>query len=109
MRGVYGTLFPVPDGQVKSINDEVEWTTTLGNAIVGEESYFGPNSISAKSEGFQFGKISWELSRKWLEESKVKVHKPRANKYGEGLDGVLKGLHELRKGKVSGEKLVFIL
>ncbi|KAI6717125.1 hypothetical protein JHW43_000300 [Diplocarpon mali] len=97
--GVYGTLFPVPDGQVKSINDEVEWTTTLGNAIVGEESYFGPNSISAKSEGFQFGKISWELSRKWLEESKVKVHKPRANKYGEGLDGVLKGLHELRKGK----------
>jgi hypothetical protein len=46
-------------------------------------------------------------SRRFLVQGKVKVHKPSINKYGEGFEGVLKGMDAMRHGKVSGEKLVF--
>jgi hypothetical protein len=46
-------------------------------------------------------------SRGLLEQGKIKVHRPSINKYGKGLEGVLKGMDAMRHGRVSGEKLVF--
>lgn len=51
----------------------------------------------------------WELSRELLESGKIKVHRPSVNKYGKGLEGVIKGMYAMRDGKVSGEKLVFTI
>ncbi len=107
--GVYSTLLPVPEEQVKAINDNVQNKSTLGYTVVGEAFQFGPNAIPAKPEDFEFGKMFWELSRGLLEQGKVKVHKPSVNKYGKGFDGILKGMDEMKKGNVSGEKLVFTL
>ena len=53
----------------------------------------------------RFAKMFWSLSETLLKEKKVKVHpvdlKP------EGLKGVLDGLVKMRKGRVSGKKLVY--
>lgn len=77
--------------------------------MLGEYFTFGPKELPAKSEDLEFGKRFWELSRGLLEVGKVKVHRPAVDKYGKGLEGVLKGLDAMRKGEVSAEKLVFTL
>lgn len=107
--GIYSALLPVPETQVKKINPRVEANSTLAYTAVGEDFKFGPHTFKVKSEDFEFGKMFWELSRGLLESGKVRVHHPSVNKYGNGLEGALKGMDALREGKVSGEKLVFTL
>ncbi len=46
------------------------------------------------------------MSRELLEHGKLKVHRISLDKYGKGFEGVLKGMDAMRKGEVSGEKLV---
>jgi hypothetical protein len=105
--GVYSTLLPIPQSDVRKLNPKVEYKSTLGYTVVGESFKFGPQEISAKPEDFEFGKMFWELSRELLKQGKVKVHKITLNKYGKGLEGVIKGMDSMRNGAVSGEKLVF--
>jgi hypothetical protein len=107
--GVYSTLLPVPEDQVKKINPKVQWKSTLGYTVVGEYFKFGPKDWPAKPEDFEFGKMFWEMSRELLEEGKVKVHRPSVDKYGKGFEGILEGMKQMKNGKVSGEKLVFTL
>ena len=79
---------------------------TLGYTITGEAfKFFGGMDIPAKPQDFEFGKTFWELATKLLASQQLTVH---PTKVGEGgLQGVLKGLDELREGKVSGVKLVY--
>lgn len=107
--GVYSTLLPVPDDKVAAINSKVKNQSTLAYTVVGESFKFGANEVPAKPEDEKFAKMFWELSRELLEQGKVQVHKPSVNKYGQGLDGVLKGMAAMKDSKVSGEKLVFTL
>jgi hypothetical protein len=88
--GVYSTLLPIPEDQVKKINPKVQMKSTLGYTVVGEYFKFGPTEFQARPEDFEFGKMFWELSRELLEKGAVKAHRPAVNKYGEGLDDVLK-------------------
>jgi NADPH:quinone reductase-like Zn-dependent oxidoreductase len=105
--GAYTTLLPVPESDVRKLNPKVELKYTLGYTVVGEFMKFGPKEIPAKPEDFEFGKMFWEMSRELLEQGKLKVHKITLNKYGKGFEGVLKGMDAMRRGEVSGEKLVF--
>jgi hypothetical protein len=105
--GVYSTLLPIPDSDVRKLNNKVENKHTLGYTVVGESFKFGPQEVPAKLEDYEFGKMFWELSRELLKEGKVKVHKVTLNKYGKGFEGVVAGMKAMRNGEVSGEKLVF--
>jgi len=105
--GIYSTLLPIPESDVRKLNPKVEYKTTLGYTVVGEYFKFGPEEREARPEDFEFGKMFWETSKGLLEEGKVKVHKISLDKYGKGFEGVLKGLNAMRAGKVSGEELVF--
>jgi hypothetical protein len=107
--GVYTTLLPVPEDQVRKVNEKVQLKSTLGYTVVGESFKFGPNEVPTKPEDFEFGKMFWELSAKLLAEGKVKVHRPAIDKLGSGLEGVVEGMDFMRQGKVSGEKLVFTI
>lgn len=107
--GVYTTLLPIPTEKVTGFNPKVQVKITMGYTIIGEAFNLGPYAIPAKPQDTEFGKMFWEMSRGLLEEGKVTVHRPAVNKYGEGLEGVLKGLDAMREGKVSGEKLVYTL
>lgn len=105
--GVYSTLLPVPENEVRQINPKVQYKSTLGYTILGESFKFGPNEMPAKSEDFEFGKNFWKMSRGLLEKGAIKPHRPSVNKYGAGLEGILKGMEAMKEGKVSGEKLVY--
>jgi len=105
--GIYSTLLPIPESDVRKLNSKVDYRTTLGYSVVGEYFRFGPQERKASPEDFEFGKMFWELSRGLFKEGKVRVHKVSLDKYGKGFEGVLKGLDAMRAGKVSGEKLVF--
>lgn len=107
--GIYSTLLPVPEDQVKSINDKVKNQHTLAYTVVGESFKFGPNEVPAKPEDAKFAEEFWELSRRLLADGKVKAHKPSVDKYGKGLEGAVKGMQALKERKVSGEKLVFTM
>lgn len=104
--GTYTNLLSVKGENIpKNITNK----STLAYTAVGE-SFEWPNmKFPAQPENFEFGKKFMEISRQLLADGKVKVHKPSVNKYGEGLEGVVKGMDAMKEGKVSGEKLVFTL
>jgi len=107
--GVYSTLLPIPENEVKAVNEKVEYKTTLGYTVVGEYFKFGDTDFPAKPEDFEFGKTFWEMSRELLAQGKVKVHRPAVDKFGKGFEGAIKGMDAMRQGKVSGEKYVFTI
>ncbi|KXT03166.1 hypothetical protein AC579_4968 [Pseudocercospora musae] len=84
---------------------DVENKWTLGYTVVGESFQKLGNHVPAKSEDFEFTKKFWDLTQGLFEEGKLKPH---PHKLGEkGLEGVFDGLEMLRKGEVSGVKLVY--
>lgn len=107
--GVLSTLLPANAEQVAAINPNIKPNGTLAYTVIGEAFTLPGRAIPAVPEDFEFGKAFWNLSADLLAAGKIKVHRPAVNKYGSGLEGVLKGLDALREGKVSGEKLVFTL
>lgn len=107
--GVLSALLGIKTEQVTEINPNVKVKNTLAYSAFGEYFTMADNKIPAVPEDFEFAKEFWELSAGLLGSGKVKVHRPAVNKYGTGLDGVLKGLDAMKQGQVSGEKLVFTL
>lgn len=107
--GTYSTLLPVPEAQVKSINSNAIYKTTLGYTATGEAFSKSERKFDAKEEDLKFAGTWWDIARVFLEDGKVKVHKPKVNEGGSGLEGALHGLQLLKAGKVSGEKLVYTL
>jgi hypothetical protein len=64
---------------------------------------YGVDSSAAKAD-FEFGKRWMDLREKLVAGGKLKPHPKRVG--NGGLEGVLKGMQEMKQGKVSGEKLV---
>lgn len=80
---------------------------TLMYTVFGEEFKFGSTSIPASSEDFEFAKEFMGITEKLLAEGKLKPHAEKVGK--DGLQGVLQGLEDLKTGKVSGNKLVYLV
>jgi NADPH:quinone reductase-like Zn-dependent oxidoreductase len=106
--GKYRSLLRVDDGVVKGINEKVDSGFSFAYFIFGE-NFKKWTDLPAKPEDFEFGKMFWELARQLLAEGKVKPARRDVNRGGKGLEGVLKGLQEMREGKVSGVKMVYTL
>lgn len=80
-------------------------TFTLMYTMFGEEfDKYGKN-WPASEEDYEFGKRWMDLTEKVVAEGALKPHPTKVGPGG--LDGVLKGIEDLREGKVSGEKLVY--
>ncbi|POS75912.1 hypothetical protein DHEL01_v205698 [Diaporthe helianthi] len=109
--GVYGALLPVQDinEALKAVNPQVSGGFTIGYTVFGEAITRGGRDYPAKPQDREFGKAFWDLSRDLLAQGKLKVARTSVNQGGAGLEGVLKGLDDLRNGKVSGTKLVYTL
>ncbi|KAF9876428.1 hypothetical protein CkaCkLH20_05836 [Colletotrichum karsti] len=106
--GLIGTLLPVDKAKVREANDKVDVQMSLYYTVFGEEfGYFGKRD--AVPENYEFGKRFWELSRGLLAEGKLKPIRVIKNRGGEGLEGVIVGLKELKEGKVSAGKLVYTI
>ncbi|KAI0450495.1 GroES-like protein [Xylaria acuta] len=93
--------------EVVAVNPNVDGPyTTLMYSNFGERFVKG---VETPAQPEEFAKTFWEISRRLLEESKLKVPPTIVNKGGDGLEGILKGLDELRANSVSAGKLVYIL
>ncbi|KAL4878766.1 putative zinc-binding oxidoreductase ToxD [Aspergillus karnatakaensis] len=98
--GVYSALL-----KVESQRSDVISKYTLGYTAFGEEKQFGTVRFEASKEDREFAERFWELSRGLLERGVVRTH-PVSVRPG-GLQGAVEGLEAMRKGEVSGEKLVY--
>ncbi|KAK2613982.1 hypothetical protein N8I77_000847 [Diaporthe amygdali] len=107
--GVYGSLLPIKDEVLKSANPSVSSGFTMGYTALGEAFKRHGREYPQKPEDAKFGKAFWELTEDLLSKGKFKAARMSVNRGGEGLEGVLKGLNDLKEGKVSGTKLVYTL
>ena len=96
----YGSILPV-----KLPRDDVAVTSTFMYTIFGDAFSKGSNEYPPSKEDFDFAKTIFEIAEKMLADGKLKTH-PEEVRSG-GLEGVLKGLQDLKADKVSGVKLVY--
>lgn len=101
--GQYSSLIRVQ----KLPREDVSNKLTVAYTALGDSFTFKSNEFPASKDDYAFMVDFQSLSSKLLEQGKIKPH-PHHVKQG-GLEGVLQGLQQLREGKVSGEKLVYLL
>lgn len=101
-----------PEGQlVRGLNPNVgDVELTLGYSVFNQPLEVFGEVWSASREDWEFGKMFWEeVGSRALAEGRVQVARWEADRGGKGLEGVLVGLDELKKGRVSAVKLVYTL
>lgn len=106
--GHYAALLGGLEDTVKAVNPRARADVSIYYSVFGEPFWFG-RRVEAVPVNYEFGKTFWELSKKLLEEGKVKPIKVTVNRGGEGLKGALEGLRESKDGRVSAEKLVYTM
>ncbi|OAL21982.1 hypothetical protein AYO22_07579 [Fonsecaea multimorphosa] len=100
--GKYGSIL-----DAKCPRDDVESTRTLMYTIFGEPFSFGKTQIPAVPEDFEYTKKFLAMVEGLLKDGKLRPHKEKVGKGG--LEGVIKGMEDQKNGKVSGEKLVYLV
>lgn len=108
--GAYGNLLPLDFGVVTAANPKVTKAGfTMGYSVFGHAYERGGHDFPARPEDAVFAEGWWGLARGLLADGRVKVARMEVNRGGAGLEGVVKGLDDLREGKVSGKKLVYTI
>ncbi|KAI1496574.1 GroES-like protein [Biscogniauxia marginata] len=106
----YATIAFVDGDVVRRINPAVEGPLfTLAYDAFGTDYANWNGLVTAKPEERDFAAAFWELSAELVGNGTVKLLRPTVNRGGPGLEGVLRGLDDLKNGKVSGTKLVYTL
>lgn len=75
--------------------------------MLGDAYIFEGESYPAKPDDFNFAVKFYEVAEKLWAAGKWIPHPQRVGKGG--LRGILDGMQEMREGKVSGEKLVYLV
>ncbi|KAI1303495.1 GroES-like protein [Xylaria venustula] len=107
--GKYATIIPVEREEVVAINPNINGPHFTSMYSIFGERHIKVNEIPAIPQEFEFAKKFWEISRQLLEQGKLKVPRTIVNRGGDGFEGILKGLDELRANNVSAGKLVYTL
>lgn len=105
----YSSLLDVKPEILMTINPKIRIGTSVAFMCLGEHFEEFGSLFEPKPEDYEFGKIFFELSGRLLGEGKLQPARQSVNRGGEGLVGVLKGLHDSKEGKVRGGKLVYTL
>ncbi|GAP83347.2 putative toxD protein [Rosellinia necatrix] len=107
----YATIIPVPRAVFDDLNPAVDGPHfTLGYDALGvtfprlDDPAFTPDPAEAR-----FAAAFWALARRLLAAGALAPLRPEVNRFGAGLEGVVRGLDELRNDRVSGTKLVYTL
>ena len=78
----------------------------LAYTAFGEAFWFEGGDFAANTEDYEFAVAFSGLVEGLLEQGKIKTHPV---KLGVGLEHILEGLNEMRRGAVTGQKLVYRL
>ncbi|KAF5618356.1 toxD [Fusarium sp. NRRL 52700] len=104
---IYISLNPGPEHEVKRLNPQVTAESILAYSATGNPWMYENEYYEAVPADFAFQKKFVKVAEKLFEEGLVKPPRVFLNRGGSGLEGVLKGLADMRDGKVSGGKLVY--
>ena len=98
--GTYCTLLPIdcPWADVKSI-------FFLGYSMSGESYICEGDHYEARPEDLEFALSYVSIAEKLWTDGDLKPHPQRIG--SGGLQGAIAGMHEMREGRYSGEKLVY--
>ncbi|KAI0430068.1 GroES-like protein [Xylaria sp. FL1042] len=106
----YATIIPVKREVFDEINPIVDGPYfTLAYDVFGVPFPRLGTTYVPDPEEIAFAGKFWDLTRELLESGKLVPLKPEVNRFGSGLEGIVKGLDELRNDRVSGTKLVYTL
>jgi hypothetical protein len=106
----FSSIIPVDRQVFEKANPIVDGPHfTLGYDAFGDEFPRFGTIFKPDAEEIDFARNFWSLTQELLESGKLKPPKPEVNRFGSGLEGVIKGLDELRHDRVSGTKLVYTL
>ncbi|KAI1373209.1 alcohol dehydrogenase [Hypoxylon crocopeplum] len=106
----YATIMPVDADLVHAINPRVDGPLAHVAYDVHGDPYMWPDGGKpARPEEAAYAARFLELCPGLLESGAVKPVRTIVNFGGSGLEGVMKGLDELRAGRVSGAKFVYTL
>ncbi|KAI0385903.1 alcohol dehydrogenase [Hypomontagnella monticulosa] len=107
----YATIVPVEREVVAAINPKVEGPIFHLAYDVFNSPYvwLDGSTVPAKPDEYEFAAKFVALVPGLLANGTVKPIRTALNQGGSGLEGVLKGLEDLKAGKVSGTKLVYTL
>ncbi|KAF5715459.1 toxD [Fusarium mundagurra] len=97
------------DREVKRLNPDVTAKSILAYSATGNPWMYENRFYEAVPADFAFQKKFVKVAEKLIEEGLVKPPRVFLNRGGSGLEGVLKGLVDMRERKVSGGKLVYSL
>lgn len=95
--GHVSTLLPVKDFP----RSDVKTNFTFAYTAIGEAYN---EKFPASQPDYEFGARFWKVAEELINSGKIKTHPVEVRS---GLEGVPKGLQDLKDGKVSGVKLVF--
>ncbi|KAL5341189.1 GroES-like protein [Aspergillus crustosus] len=90
---------------VTSSRSDVESRYTIGYTATGEEKLIGTLTLPTSRVDREFAEGFWELSRELFERGRVRTHVVSVREGG--MQGAVTGLEAMRKGEISGEKLVY--
>ena len=99
--GSYGSII-----RVQVPRGDLRYTFSLGYTAIGEPVTKGPNVFPDNTEDFEFCKAWIQEVEGLLQEGRLRVHPIRVER---GLENVLDGIDLLRRNRVSGKKLVYLV
>lgn len=103
----YVTLIPGFEKEVKKLNPSVDAQSILAYSAFGDPWMYEKEYFLAVPGDYEFQKKFVPVAERLFAEGKVKAPRIFLNRGGSGLEGILRGLEEMRDGRVSGGKLVY--
>ncbi|KAG9502209.1 hypothetical protein J7337_005034 [Fusarium musae] len=104
---IYIALNPGLEREVKRLNPDVTAESILAYSATGNPWMYENKFYEAVPADFAFQKKFVTVAEKLIQGGLVKPPRVFLNRGGSGLEGVLRGLADVRDGKVSGGKLVY--
>ncbi|KAI1758999.1 hypothetical protein GGR53DRAFT_515222 [Hypoxylon sp. FL1150] len=106
----YVAIVAVDKDLVGKLNPKIEGVRThLAYDVFGEEYMWPTGPMVPDPDVAEYVSKFLELSPKLLESGTVKPIRTVVNKGGSGLEGVIKGLNDLKTNGISAAKLVYTL
>jgi NADPH:quinone reductase-like Zn-dependent oxidoreductase len=106
-KGRYVCLIPGIEEVVKAVNPTVMASSILAYSVLGEPYWFDKKLFEGVPADLELQKSFARVAEKLLGEGKLRAPRVFLNRGGDGLEGVLHGLEEMRAKKVRGGKLVY--
>ena len=103
----YVALVPGFEEHVQRLNPHVMTRSILAYSAFGEPWTYEKKLFDAVPEDFEFKKEFVKMAEKLFADGLVRPPRVYLNRGGSGLPGILRGLEEIREGRVSGGKLVY--